>query len=136
MGDFDFAVPQDRERVTSGSMPCLMFQSESNRLALLAGMSTVGWLEELTRLRADGEGFLRGGLLMPMGWRELFESDGSLTQVLLSDDWDEDDDVVDDDDEDDEEDDDDEDFFPDDDDEFDDDEEEDDDDDDDLDEED
>ena len=131
MEDFELATQQGGKPMTSGSMPCLMFQSESNLRLRSKDSSSLGWLEELTGLRAGCEGFLRGGLLMPLGWRELLASDEVVFRPMASDDWEEDDDVVDDDEDDDDEDEDEDDFFPDDDDEFDEEEDDDDDDDDD-----
>lgn len=94
-------------------MPCLMFQPAAKETWPPAGSFSMGAVEELAGLRARKEGFLRGGLLMPLGWRESLETEGIIPGVLGSDDWEEDDDVVDDDEDDDEEeDDDDDDFFP------------------------
>lgn len=134
---FEYALNQ-RQRgtpMTSRKMPCLILRSESNFSPCLAESRPSSLMEELAQLRARKEGFLRGGLLMPLGWRELLEVDEDTRPAMDTDDWEEDDDIVDDDDDDDEdEEEEDEDFFPDDDDEFD--EEEDDDDDDEDDEED
>ena len=106
--------------MTSRTMPCLILRSESNLSACTAESRPSSLIEELAQLRARNEGFLLGGFLLPLGWRELLEVEG-VRPVMDTDDWEEDDDIVDDDDDDDddeEEDEDDEDFFPDDDDEF------------------
>ncbi len=106
--------------VTSSKMPCLMLQSASSSSSVLGVPSTMSRTEELAELRTKKEGFLRGGLLLPLGWRESLGTDDAFPYAIDGDDWEEDDDVVDDDDDDDdeEEDDEDDDFFPDDDDEF------------------
>jgi hypothetical protein len=112
MLDFCLNNQQRTESVTSREMPCFMMRSESNHASSQTSMLGMGWLEELATLRARNEGFLRGGLLMPLGRRETLGTDGMFPQTLASDDWEEDDDVVDDDDDDDEEEEDEDDFFP------------------------
>ena len=72
----------------------------------------MGSLDELADLRTRKEGFLRGALLMPLGWRESLSTDDIFPRALGTDDWEEDDDIVDDDDDDDEEEEDEDDFFP------------------------
>lgn len=132
MLDFELKDVPRSVSVAQRSMPCLMLWSPSS--FDLSPASAPGLIdpEELGDLRAGKEGLLRGGLLMPLGWRESPATDDMLPLVLATEDWEDEDDVVDDDDDEDEEEDEDEDdFFPDDADEFEDEEEEDDDDDDD-----
>lgn len=132
MLDFERKNQQSGVAWMNREMPCLMFQPTHQETWPPVGTFSLGAVEELASLRARKEGFLRGGLLMPLGWRESLGTEDNFPTILSSDDWEEDDDVVDDDDDDDEEEeDDDDDFFPGDGDEF---EEEDDDDDDDEDE--
>jgi hypothetical protein len=104
--------------MTSRTMPCLILRSESNFSSYSTESRPSSLVEELTQLRARKEGFLRGGFLLPLGWRELLEVEEN-RPVMDTDEWEDDDDIVDDDDDDDEdEEEEDEDFFPDDDDEF------------------
>lgn len=104
--------------MTSRTMPCLMLRSHSNFCLPGQDARPLSWVEEIAQLRVKKEGFLRGGFLMPLGWRERFEIEDDLLPRADSEDWDEDDVVDDDDDDDEDEDEEDEDFFPDDDDEF------------------
>jgi len=131
MFDFELKRRQRGTFMTSRTMPCLMLRSESNFPINASESRPSSWIEELAQLRVKKEGFLRGGFLMPLGWRELLDIECVTPCTLDTDEWEEDDDVVDDDEDDDdeEEEEDDEDFFPDDDDEFEEDEDEDDDDD-------
>jgi hypothetical protein len=91
-----------------------MLRSPSNGTGLQRDALPVGTPEELADLRARKEGFLCGGLLMPLGWRESAVGDDVFPRFVATDDWEEDDDVVDDDDDEDEEeeDEDEDDFFP------------------------
>ncbi len=83
-------------------MPCLMLRSESNYSSPPGDCLALGSLDELADLRVRKEGFLQGGLLMPLGWREFLATDDVFPRAVDSD-WEEDDDVVDDDDDDDDE---------------------------------
>lgn len=112
MLDFNLVNPRQGVSLPSREMPCFMLQSESNYFRSQSGMPSVGWVEELANLRSKNEGFLQGGLLMPLGWRETLGTDDVFPGAMGSDDWEEDDDVVDDDDDDDEEEEDEDDFFP------------------------
>ena len=112
MLDFERKNQQRGESMTSREMPCLMLRSQSNDSWPHSGVVSVGCLEGLADLRARKEGFLLGGLLMPLGWREFLATDDVFPRVVDGDEWEEDDDVVDDDDDDEEEEEDEDDFFP------------------------
>ena len=114
MLEFELKNQQRCESMTIREMPCLMLRSQSDDSWPRSGMLSVGCLEGLADLRARKEGFLLGGLLMPLGWRESLSTDDVFPLVVNGDEWEEDDveDDDDDDDDDDEEEEDEDDFFP------------------------